>query len=741
MPDEEVLIRESLYDSRGRSEALITLLVEFSHVLSACLRSLPAKDESPYSEETTIDDPLHLDPYSQISKSIRKLADRPGSNGPLLIRVKGLSSVERYQSSRPDYEVLYSDIAMDRQSVARMIRRKGDRLAYLEALMSKAFDTFATHDIVSFYLRIPENSPEVLGRVRYAVAMLAQYKSALAGNTDILIPERGRMVATPVMRNEKNQPDVNLTLLAGLNRISVEAMSNLVKEVCEWINQSDTSAGAHRYASVYNAISGVKNLSAKLVNPPLEVNNIKWLVLDKDQSKLPKGKAQVARLVLGRYGHSPLEQAIALNAVYGSDYADLSAVDLGQRLKRVSELLSAAGERPQKAMITEELIANLQWRMDQVSEAVLEQLTVEGGRARVFHADHWSDLGPLDGSIGRLLGFYCDRMATRKKMLHIGDPGVQFQSRDFEILAREFDMSPLEVREIIDLLKNCFTANGRFLRPGFEDSVEAFSFHEEKVFDILWNYLKQPLPRDDRLAFLNALQLYFIRLKRPEKALEVLLDDFLASPKGVGFSDRNAIMLANLLLRRYNKELEIEIEITPEEVFLVREGLNREAAAAALMMVDHRREAFFEKIRSIHRRIVEALESSGAETAGMGFKYLLSLEREIHIFVALLGGDLARSVLRSALNEYGSADSELFRLADSPQTLEALLNHLKILLRGVGRTGELADLPVVDFVIAQREEFLLLSRDERHATLVNRVMEWATRVKSDLQGRPVAEPV
>ncbi len=740
MPEEEVLIRESLYDSHGRSEALITLLVEFSHVLSACLRSLPAADETPYAEETTIDDPLHLDPYRQISKSILKLADRPGIKGPLLIRVKGVSSVERHRGSRPDYEVLFSDIVMDRQSVARMIRRKGDRLAYLEALMSKAFDTFAAHDIVTFFLRMPENSPQAMGLVRYAVAMLAQYKAALAGNTDILIPDRGRRIATPVMRNEKNQPDVNLTLLAGLNRISVEAMGSLVKEVCEWITQSDASAGAHRYASVYNAISGVKNLGAKLIKPPLEVNNIQWLVLNKDQNKLPKGKAQVARIVLDRYGHSPLEQAITFNAVYGSDFAELSAVDLGQRLKRVSELLSAADDRPKKEMITDEIIANLQWRMHQVGESVLEQLSVEGGKARLFHADHWSDLGPLAPGIARLLGFYCDRRATHYKMLHIGDADVRFQSRDFEILAREFDMSPLDVREIIKLLKSCFAVNGRFLRPGFEDNVAAFSLHEEKVFDILWHYLKQPLPREDRLAFLNALQLYFVKLKRPEKALEILLDDFLARPNDVGFSDRNAIMLANLLLRRYNKELEIEIEITPEEVFLVREGLNREAAAAALMMVDQRKEAFFEKIRSIHRRLLEALETSQTETADMGLKYLLSLEREIHIFVALLGGDLARSVLRSALNEYGFADAELYRLADSPQTLEALLNHLKVLLRGVGRTGEPADVPVLDFVIGQRDEFLLLSREDRHAAMVNRVMEWAARIKSDLQGRPVTEP-
>ena len=38
MNDMELPILESLYDSQGRNDALITLLVELCHLLSACLR-------------------------------------------------------------------------------------------------------------------------------------------------------------------------------------------------------------------------------------------------------------------------------------------------------------------------------------------------------------------------------------------------------------------------------------------------------------------------------------------------------------------------------------------------------------------------------------------------------------------------------------------------------------------------------------------------------------------------------
>jgi hypothetical protein len=198
-------------------------------------------------------------------------------------------------------------------------------------------------------------------------------------------------------------------------------------------------------------------------------------------------------------------------------------------------------------------------------------------------------------------------------------------------------------------------------------------------------------------------------------------------------------MLANLLLRRYNKELDIDIEITPEEVFLVKEGLNPEAATAGLMLIDAENEALFEKIRTIHRKIVNSLDSGYSGTGDMNLKYLLSLEREIHVFVALIGGDVARSVLRSAINEYGNPDAEIYRLADNTATIAAFLQHLKVLVRGLGRSGEASDEWVIDKVIDRRDEFLSFSKDSHHEALVNRVLEWAERAKGEIQSRCVTE--
>jgi len=741
MNDLELPIHESLYDSQGRNDALITLLVELCHLLSACLRrehdTLDEGNES-VSIGETIDVPMQIDPYAQLAKTLDKLNKRSGHDGTLLIRACRLSS-QGGDGALPDYQVFFSDIVLDRETVAMMIRRVGDHMTYLNALISKAFSTFNNHKVLTLHLKFPGELPEVFNRLRTSIAIIAKYPRALSNAEDIEINMNGDVVKLAVMKDEKGRPDPNLTMLAGLNAIQSDAMALLVKEVCNWIKESDSSTGAHRYAGVYDAVAGVKNLRQKLLLPPIELNNIRWLLLDRIDGKLPKAKAQVARVVDEEFENTSADQALYLESLYGNDYSRVNARELGFRLKRVSEMVDSIGDRPKKGMIMEEILTNIQWRMEKVPDDVVRQLCVVNGVLSVQDGAELFDIGRLHEVMARVIEFYAGRLDTRDRMRQIGAKENHFTPRDFEILSRDFDISPMDVKEILKLLERCFDTEGRFSKIGFEDCVGEFSRYEAKVFEILWHFLKQPMQRDDRIAFLNALQLLFVKMETPEKALRVLLEDFLEEPDVVRFSNRNAVMLANLLLRRYNKELDIDIEITPEEVFLVKEGLNREAATAGLMLIDAVSDTLFEKIRTIHRQIVISLDPGYESVDNMGLKYLLSLEREIHVFVALLGGDVARSVLRSAMNEYGNPDAEIYRLAEDSATVEAFLQHLKVLVRGLGRSGEPIDERAIDQIVDRREDFLSFSKEARHEALVNRVMEWADRSKEEVRKRRPAE--
>ena len=128
------------------------------------------------------------------------------------------------------------------------------------------------------------------------------------------------------------------------------------------------------------------------------------------------------------------------------------------------------------------------------------------------------------------------------------------------------------------------------------------------MFDILWEFLKETPRRNDRLPFLNSLQLLVKGTKNPIQALKVLLSDFAMDPAGVEYFDRNAIMLANQFLRTYNKEINMDIEITPEEVLLVIEGLDPSVVNYASWKLDGEQKSFFGKFITIRKRLIDSLD-------------------------------------------------------------------------------------------------------------------------------------
>jgi hypothetical protein len=81
----------------------------------------------------------------------------------------------------------------------------------------------------------------------------------------------------------------------------------------------------------------------------------------------------------------------------------------------------------------------------------------------------------------------------------------------------------------------------------------------------------------------------------------------------------------------------------------------------------------------------------------------------------------------------------LYRLAEDSAMIEAFLQHLKVLVRGLGRSGEAIDEWILDQVVGRRQEFLSFSKESRHETLVKRVMEWADRSKEEVRSRRLTE--
>jgi len=585
------------------------------------------------------------DTFGQLVQTLDKLVQMPDNDGSVLIRYRGFPSGSR-ASTKQDYVVLFGGIQIDRNTAAIVIKRQGLTMSHLGGRLGKAYSIFAEHGIRNLYLKIPAASPAEHEHLKMALHLLSRYPQAIKSDAPIVIEQNGQSVEIPLVKDENDQPDPNLTLVAGLNRLSAEQMQSLVSKVAELIQRGGTGVSGEQQTTVYNALFQIDSLKEQLIRPPLEMNNLKWQVVGRGEK-----------------------------VVESEDLTDLEST---------------------------------------LMPGIEDQLTPE-------------DLpsANLDESAGGTTDSEQDAEA-------LAQPAVAYDPHDHESLAEHFGVEVDEVKTIVDLVDSCFDTDGRFLRREFEQNIPAFAHHEKNVFELLWNYLKGTHKRSDRVAFLSSLQLLISRLEQPKRALRILLTDFCETAQ-VSFSDRNALMLSNLMLRKYNKEVNFEIEITPEEVLLVKDGLDASVAEYGMWCIEGERTRFLKKMHSIRDQVIVALDPALGGQGSIPLHYLLSLEREVYIFLALVQGETGYMVMREALEIYGNPANPVYTLPESGQHLQTLLQHLKILLRGFGRMADRSDLDVFDDVGSQEAEFSLLGDDQRYKQQVVQVMEWVDRIKASIQ--------
>jgi len=124
----------------------------------------------------------------------------------------------------------------------------------------------------------------------------------------------------------------------------------------------------------------------------------------------------------------------------------------------------------------------------------------------------------------------------------------------------------------------------------------------------------------------------------------------------------------------------------------------------------------------------------------MSFRFLAGLEREIFIFLALVGGKTARTVLRSAIKIYGDPESMVFVQPKSRDHAEVLLKHLIVLIHGLGRICNQSDLELFQKIKGKSRRFQSLGETVRHELLVQRIAELTEMAENNIicksWGRP-----
>lgn len=708
----------SFQDEDRHLDNMRLVLINVIHFLTSNLFSDRASDEPKTKSDN----------FAEFMKALGKLAKIPAHDGNILIRYRGFPASTDIPP-KVDYVASFGDITVDSDIAAAMFSRIGKEMSHFSGILANTFKMFSSHGISNLCLGVPK--PDVNGisstdleRMRLCLHILSRYNKAVKTDSPITFGRNGSRVSLPLTPDEKGEPDPNLTLLAGLNGLGPQRMQDIVSKVNSWVNRSAWTAPGDQHISIYNAIFSIRNFKEKLVRPSIEMNNLKWMITDRNNKVVSREKAGVARFVMKEFGDTPKNASRIMHSVYGNDYRKIDSEHLGERIRLTSDLLNSVGEGPDEEQALQEVLRNIRARVGQVHDETFDNISVQKNVIKVRVKGKETSIGGVHAKLLNIIRFYKGRSVANKKMKDMFRYAIDFDVQDYNILARDLDIPVQDVIDLIVLLRSCFDEQGHFLRKVFENNIPEFARYERKVFDFIWHYLKITPNRSDRVAFLNSLQFLILRMKQRKKAIQVLLTDLIKNPYTVNFPDRNAFMLNNLLVRKYNEEINIDIELTPEEVLQVRDGLDTDVASAVADMIDSDQENFIEKIKTIHRKLMDALYSSGDETELMPVHYLLSLEREAYIFFSLVGGNTARYVLRTAMKKYGNPRSEIYLGDKSSKHMIYLLQHLKIVIRAMGRIGQKGDLLLFEEIIGMAKEFSRLGKGPKHEEKVRQIMNW-----------------
>ncbi len=707
-------LSESLEEEKKREDEKRTLLVELVHLLSAYLLDVNLSRESKIENET-------LNHFSETLDQLIKISPKKRT---ILIRYRGFPN-DPNVAEKDDYEVIYGNTIIDSAIVSEMIKRLGHRMSHLDNQLNRAFKVFSTHNIYTFYMKIPGVSVKQKDRLYDVLRAQSRYKTAVETNSPIVFfKEEGKKMSFPLVLNESGLPDENLTLLAVANNLKPE----LVKILVDKIGKSSLK---DRYMSIYNAILSVKKLKGKLVKPPIEVNNVIWLMADQEKEIVSQEKTEVAQFAIKSAGGSPQKAAKVLKSVYGNDYDKIDSKNLDERLRLSSNLLNSVEKTTESHRMRKEILGNIDTRLEQVHEQVFDDLFTQKETDASASGKKLGVLGTLHEKLLNTVMFYKRRIDTKKKMREIVHRSIDFSLQDFETLAKDFDISIEEAKELTEMLKECFDKHGRFIRGAFKKIMPEFSRYERKIFEFLWHYLRESIHQKDRTVYLNSLQLLIAKMQRPKKAMGILLSDFCQDAKTINYSDSKALMLCSLLVRKYSKGL-IDLEITPEDVLQVIEGLDKGVVNYTAWKIGKDQNSFFEKIRTIHQNLIKALDIGRKEAPSMSLPFLISLEREAYIFFSLAGGTSAHSIVLSAVKEYGDPDSMIYHGKKSQENLGALLKNLRIAIRGLGRVGGSGDLSALDEVKGNENRLAALEKSNRNKMRVKQIMDWIEESKQQI---------
>ncbi|MBU0485050.1 MAG: hypothetical protein KKB30_11125 [Proteobacteria bacterium] len=646
---------------------------------------------------------------------LKNLAKFPKFDGKIYCRLRGQQCPSEQSGSESyDYELSFGNFLLDYQMAQIVAQREKVKGAAIYSKLMEAFKTLSVTNIFNFSIDIGKGEDEDYNKIRNNILHLVQF--FMYENTENHF----------IVHDEYGQPNINLTLLAATNKVPPEALEKLVNKIKPMILGPQTSVDLSRFTTVYDVIIASKNYRERIHKMPLEVNNVQWLTQTKTPQANPElaiKAVQVSRLVLEKYGNNPKMASEVLSSITREGYNDIkTGVVMGNRLSQATEFMNLAEKNEDKQSLQNDALENIEDGLEKISDEVYDNITISGNEVSSVNHEGQSTAWSFHENISDLLSFFKQRSATKKKVRDISKKQVHFDEEDFLVIARNFKISVKNASHLIDLLKACFDQNGHFHRNYFTKNITEFVQYDSKVFEFLWYYLKELSSREDRVSFLNALQILVGRLKTPQDALKILLADVFSHSGTVNFSDRNGLMLGSILLRKFNREEGSNIEITPEEVLLCHKGLNQEMIKVGLEFFEENLEYILKKAKIIIELMYESSAKEQHNNDEMKPRFLLYLQRELVIFIGLIGGSSAQAIIQGIVKEFGDPASSYYQTMKQKENLRHSLQLLQVATRALRRFEDSQSDSIFSEIANRKEKFIRLTTDPSTQDYIKRTI-------------------
>jgi hypothetical protein len=407
-----------------------------------------------------------------------------------------------------------------------------------------------------------------------------------------------------------------------------------------------------------------------------------------------------------------------------NDYNNMGPGEFLQQLLTFSLVLGTLKNRASFPKMQAYFAELFRYGISKVSGKALDVIMVRRDAIQAVIEGKSTLIGSVDNELLTILSLAKESRETQLQLRAVSNLVAQRNTENLQSVSAAFKIPIYDAGKITLLIDKLFDGQGNFVRHRFDPMLDELARYENHAFQLLWSYFKAVQGRVNRIAFLNALQHLISRINRPKHALRFLLADFCRNPKEIQPSDRNAIMLSNILLRTYNKELDVDIEMTPEEVLNVRNGLDKEVVHYAKFRIDSVEYRFPAKVRAIHEKLVERMYANIPDAQAPSIRHLLYLEREIFIFLSLLSGKTAHQILIQALAEYGDPKAGLYRHLRTTTYLSVFLQHLKVIVRGIGRVGTIDDIDLLKQVSNTGYQLSQIDGTPDNQRAVARTLEW-----------------